>query len=57
MSPVDADAELAKICQVGWIDAAISEDSDLLAYGFPRAFFKMDTHGAGQSIRLPCLQP
>jgi len=40
VSPFEADAQLAYMCRVGWIDAAISEDSDLLAYGCPRAFFQ-----------------
>eukprot|EP00438_Fugacium_kawagutii_P025817 Skav200495 [mRNA] locus=scaffold450:289917:290690:+ [translate_table: standard] len=52
----EADAQLAYMCRTGWISTAISEDSDLLAYGCPSTFFKMDKYGNGQHIALPCLQ-
>ena len=52
----EADAQLAYMCRTGWITTAISEDSDLLAYGCPSTFFKMDKYGNGQHITLPCLQ-
>jgi len=44
------------MCRTGWISTVISEDSDLLAYGCPSTFFKMDKYGNGQHITLPCLQ-
>eukprot|EP00930_Biecheleria_cincta_P098157 TRINITY_DN89838_c0_g1_i1.p1 TRINITY_DN89838_c0_g1~~TRINITY_DN89838_c0_g1_i1.p1 ORF type:complete len:844 (-),score=161.75 TRINITY_DN89838_c0_g1_i1:71-2557(-) len=56
VAPYEADAQLAYMCRRGWIHAVISEDSDLLAYGCPNTFFKMDKHGDGQHIALPCLQ-
>ena len=40
----------------GKIDLVITEDSDLLAYGVTRAFFKMDTNGDGFEIDLKSLQ-
>lgn len=52
----EADAQLAYMCRQGWITTAISEDSDLLAYGCPSTFFKMDKYGNGEHIALPCLQ-
>ena len=34
----------------GLADVIISEDSDLLVYGAPRVFFKMDANGWGEEI-------
>lgn len=56
IAPYEADAQLAYMCRMGWIDVAISEDSDLLAYGCPSILFKMDKYGNGDHIALPCLQ-
>eukprot|EP00929_Paragymnodinium_shiwhaense_P008127 TRINITY_DN112069_c0_g1_i1.p1 TRINITY_DN112069_c0_g1~~TRINITY_DN112069_c0_g1_i1.p1 ORF type:complete len:817 (+),score=239.73 TRINITY_DN112069_c0_g1_i1:123-2573(+) len=56
VSPYEADAQLAYMCRAGWIDCAISEDSDLLAYGCPNTFFKMTKEGDGDNIQLPCLR-
>mmetsp|Transcript_100153 Transcript_100153/g.283586 ORF Transcript_100153/g.283586 Transcript_100153/m.283586 type:complete len:765 (+) Transcript_100153:49-2343(+) len=57
VAPFEADAQLAYMCRIGWVHAVISEDSDLLAYGCPNTFFKMDKFGDGERITLPCLQP
>lgn len=57
VSPFEADAQLAYMCRTGWVDVVISEDSDLLAYGCPNTFFKMDSQGDGEHIKLDCLQP
>lgn len=56
VAPFEADAQLAYLCRIGWVDAVITEDSDLLAYGCPHTIFKMDKHGNGEHIALPCLQ-
>ncbi|CAE7034782.1 exo1 [Symbiodinium natans] len=56
IAPYEADAQLAYMCRMGWIDVAVSEDSDLLAYGCPSTLFKMDKFGNGDHIALPCLQ-
>jgi len=56
VSPFEADAQLAYLCRIGWVDAVISEDSDLLAYGCPSTIFKMDKYGNGENVVLPCLQ-
>jgi len=57
VAPYEADAQLAYMCRRGWVHAVISEDSDLLAYGCPNTFFKMDRYGDGEHIALPCHQP
>jgi len=57
VAPFEADAQLAYMCRLGWVHSVISEDSDLLAYGCPNTFFKMDRYGEGEHIALPCLQP
>lgn len=57
VAPYEADAQLAYLCRVGWVEAVISEDSDLLAYGCPSTLFKMDKFGDGENVALPCLQP
>lgn len=56
VAPYEADAQLAFMCRKGWVDLVVSEDSDLLAYGCPHTFFKMDRNGDGEHIALPCLR-
>ncbi|XP_055827124.1 exonuclease 1 isoform X1 [Solanum dulcamara] len=56
VAPYEADAQLAYLSNLeeekNGIVAVISEDSDLLAYGCPAVFFKMDAHGNGQEVVL-----
>uniref|UniRef100_A0A165X675 Exonuclease 1 n=1 Tax=Daucus carota subsp. sativus TaxID=79200 RepID=A0A165X675_DAUCS len=56
VAPYEADAQLAYLSTIeaeqGGIDAVISEDSDLLAYGCPAVMFKMDRDGNGEEIVL-----
>jgi len=40
ISPYEADPQLAYLCRSGVVDAILSEDSDLLAYGCPRLLTK-----------------
>jgi len=40
ISPYEADPQLAYLCRSGVVDAVLSEDSDLLAYGCPRLLTK-----------------
>jgi len=40
----EGEATCAKLCRVGKVDAALSEDSDLLAYGSPIFLSKIDTN-------------
>ncbi|KAL8135090.1 exonuclease 1 [Apium graveolens] len=56
VAPYEADAQLAYLstmaAEQGGIDAVISEDSDLLAYGCPAVIFKMDREGNGEEILM-----
>ncbi|KAJ2780049.1 hypothetical protein H4R18_003664 [Coemansia javaensis] len=47
VAPYEADAQLAFLESQGVIAAAISEDSDLVAFGCGKVLFKMDQCGAG----------
>lgn len=51
VAPYEADAQLAFLALNNHIDVVITEDSDLLAYGCPMVFFKMDKEGNGQLIK------
>ncbi|PRP87821.1 exonuclease 1-like [Planoprotostelium fungivorum] len=52
VSPYEADAQLAYLVQQGIAHFAISEDSDLLAFGCDRVLFKMDNYCQGKEIKL-----
>ncbi|KAK1298251.1 Exonuclease 1 [Acorus calamus] len=56
VAPYEADAQLAYLSSIesdqGGIDAVITEDSDLLAYGCPSVIFKMDRYGNGEEILM-----
>jgi len=52
VAPYEADAQLGYLSISGYVDAVISEDSDLLAYGCNRVLFKMDKFGNGEEINL-----
>uniref|UniRef100_A0A1I8HPI4 Exonuclease 1 n=1 Tax=Macrostomum lignano TaxID=282301 RepID=A0A1I8HPI4_9PLAT len=47
VAPYEADAQLTHLCNAGLVDAVISEDSDLLAFGCKRVIFKLDSQGNG----------
>eukprot|EP01125_Pyxidicula_operculata_P004805 TRINITY_DN1790_c1_g3_i2.p1 TRINITY_DN1790_c1_g3~~TRINITY_DN1790_c1_g3_i2.p1 ORF type:complete len:1259 (+),score=389.47 TRINITY_DN1790_c1_g3_i2:36-3812(+) len=51
VAPYEADAQLAYLSKINYVDAVISEDSDLLPYGARRVIYKFDKHGNGQEIR------
>eukprot|EP00842_Homolaphlyctis_polyrhiza_P005030 jgi/Hompol1/5528/HPOL_004500-RA len=51
VAPYEADAQLAYLSRIGDISAIITEDSDLLVFGFTRVIFKLDHQGAGIEIR------
>ena len=42
VSPYEADAQLAYLVRTGYVDAVITEDSDLIAYRSPITLFKLD---------------
>ena len=45
VSPYEADSQIAYLVKSGYADIAISEDSDLIAYGCPRCILKLDFLG------------
>lgn len=47
VAPYEADAQLAWMIKSGYIDSVITEDSDLLVYGAPKVFYKMNKDGQG----------
>ncbi|GAB4818724.1 hypothetical protein N2152v2_005770 [Parachlorella kessleri] len=52
VAPYEADAQMAYLALNGQVDVVITEDSDLLTYGCPRVFFKMDKSGDGEEVEL-----
>ena len=56
VAPYEADAQLAYMYFRGLADVVITEDSDLLAFGVKKCFYKMDNNGDGQEIDLDNLQ-
>ncbi|KAM0933024.1 putative exodeoxyribonuclease I [Dioscorea sansibarensis] len=56
VAPYEADAQLAYLSTLnadkGGVDAVITEDSDLIAYGCQAVIFKMDRYGNGEELLL-----
>ena len=52
VAPYEADAQLAYMWRTGKADIVITEDSDLLAFGVKKCFFKMDRSGQGFEINM-----
>ncbi|CDJ67746.1 exonuclease, putative [Eimeria necatrix] len=50
VAPFEADAQLAYLSRTNQIHSAISEDSDLLAYGCKRVMLKMDKEGKCEEL-------
>jgi exonuclease-1 len=46
VAPYEADAQMAWMCHAGVVDAVLTEDSDLLAYGVPCVLLKLDRRAA-----------
>jgi 5'-3' exonuclease len=55
VAPYEADAQLAFLAHNGLVDAVITEDSDLLAFGCGKVLFKMDKFGSAQQVDLTLL--
>jgi len=59
VAPYEADAQLAYLCQLssenGGVDAVITEDSDLVAYGCDIILFKCSLDGTVQQLRRDVL--
>ena len=45
VAPYEADAQMAYMVKENIADFAISEDSDLVAYGCPKILMKLDFNG------------
>ena len=61
VSPYEADPQLAHLCQIGFCDSVLTEDSDILVYsaicGVPfNVFYKFDKAGSVQVINLEDVQ-
>lgn len=52
VAPYEADAQLAYLALHGLVDAVLTEDSDLLAYGCPIVLFKLDGNGEVDEVML-----
>ena len=50
VAPYEADAQLAWLVQHGLVDACITEDSDLVAFGCDRLFVRLERSGQGREI-------
>lgn len=56
IAPYEADAQMAYFANNGFVDCVITDDSDLILFGCPRIFFKMDRNGNGvlfENEKLP----
>ena len=61
ISPYEADAQLAHLCQIGYCDSVLTEDGDILVYsaicGVPfNVFYKFERTGSVQIINLGEIQ-
>ncbi|KAG5478545.1 hypothetical protein LSCM4_04778 [Leishmania orientalis] len=55
VAPYEADAQLAYLCRQGYVAAAASEDSDLIAYYCPCIIAKLDTFSGKCEVLQPPL--
>lgn len=56
VSPFEADAQLAYLSKIKYIDCIITEDSDMIPYGSLCCLYKMDKYGYGEEIKLKDLE-
>ncbi|PSS02969.1 Exonuclease [Actinidia chinensis var. chinensis] len=56
VAPYEADAQMTFLAVGKQVDAVITEDSDLIAFGCPRIIYKMDKFGQGVEFRYSMLQ-
>ncbi|KAK2982520.1 hypothetical protein RJ640_012765 [Escallonia rubra] len=56
VAPYEADAQMTFLAVSKQVDAVITEDSDLIAFGCPRIIYKMDKFGQGVEFRYSLLQ-
>ena len=50
VAPYEADAQLAWLMQHSLVDACVTEDSDLVAFGCDRIFIRLERSGQGREI-------
>jgi exonuclease-1 len=50
VAPYEADAQLAYLMKTSKVEAVITEDSDLIAFGCTKLIYKMDRFGRGIEI-------
>ncbi|KPI85320.1 hypothetical protein ABL78_5632 [Leptomonas seymouri] len=55
VAPYEADAQLAYLCREGYVAAAASEDSDLIAYYCPCVISKLDTFSGKCEVLQPAV--
>ncbi|KAL3376974.1 hypothetical protein AABB24_003412 [Solanum stoloniferum] len=56
VAPYEADAQMTFLAISKQVDAVITEDSDLIAFGCPRIIYKMDKFGQGHEFRYSKLE-
>ncbi|KAL6546444.1 hypothetical protein OROMI_022165 [Orobanche minor] len=56
VAPYEADAQMTFLALNKHVDAVITEDSDLIAFGCPRIIYKMDKFGQGVEFKNTMLQ-
>ncbi|KAK9714476.1 hypothetical protein RND81_06G097100 [Saponaria officinalis] len=56
VAPYEADAQMAFLAITKQVDAVITEDSDLIAFGCPRIIYKMDKYGQGVEFQFQLLE-
>jgi exonuclease-1 len=52
VAPYEADAQLAYLSKIAYVDVVITEDSDLLAFGAKRVLYKLSKDGDGEEYAL-----
>lgn len=55
VAPYEADAQIARLARTGVVSLVLAEDSDMLAFGCPRVFTKMDHSGHGKLLERSAL--
>ncbi|KAG8385363.1 hypothetical protein BUALT_Bualt03G0035300 [Buddleja alternifolia] len=56
VAPYEADAQMTFLALSKHVEAVITEDSDLIAFGCPRIIYKMDKFGQGVEFKNALLQ-
>ncbi|KAL0352915.1 UNVERIFIED_CONTAM: Exonuclease 1 [Sesamum angustifolium] len=56
VAPYEADAQMTFLALSKHVEAVITEDSDLIAFGCPRIIYKMDKFGQGVEFKNATLQ-